>query len=238
MTQSFGQELKVRLLRAAEKAAVDQYLRLYSRCFNPDERVSSSIIRRVLKSSARAVNPVHLFAVYRRREIIGGSLTVALPAFQVVFGSYIFVRPSMRGQGFGATILRETLRQEQRGAGSSFRPWRLYGEVTPASGSAWRRTLARAGFRFFPTPWPIPSYHEPRKILSARLCYYPLQPHAPERLSQPAMLAYIYSLFYGPENMHRHLLPRLKRFVALDAPGIHHKDTKAQREKDGQDRQK
>jgi hypothetical protein len=31
------------------------------------------------------------------------------------------------------------------------------------------------------------------------------------------MLAFIHALFYGPEAMHRDLLPRLKNFVRLDA---------------------
>jgi hypothetical protein len=30
-------------------------------------------------------------------------------------------------------------------------------------------------------------------------------------------LAYIHALFYGPEAMHRYLLPRLKHFVKLEA---------------------
>lgn len=217
MAQSLDRELKVRLLRASDEAAVNQYLRLYCRCFNPDERVSSRVIRNVLRSSFRWRNPIHLFAAYCRRELIGGALTVALPSFDVVFGSYLFVKDSWRGQGIGAIILRETLQQEKDGAGSPFKPWRIYGEVTPASGAAWHHTLARLGFQFFPAPWPIPSYHDPRKMLRARLCYCSFQSRPPDRFSQPAMLAYVYSLFYGPENMHRHLLPRLKSFVELDA---------------------
>ena len=31
------------------------------------------------------------------------------------------------------------------------------------------------------------------------------------------MLAYVHALFYGPDAMHRHLLPRLKRFISLEA---------------------
>ena len=32
------------------------------------------------------------------------------------------------------------------------------------------------------------------------------------------MLAYVHALFYGPDTMHRHLLPRLADFVELNAP--------------------
>jgi hypothetical protein len=33
------------------------------------------------------------------------------------------------------------------------------------------------------------------------------------------MLAYVHSLFYGPDATHCHLLPRLADFVELNAPG-------------------
>jgi hypothetical protein len=52
--------------------------------------------------------------------------------------------------------------------------------------------------------------------VAGRLCYFNFR-KPPERFSQPALLAYIHALFYGPDAMHRHLLPRLKHFVKLEA---------------------
>ncbi|HLI35665.1 MAG TPA: GNAT family N-acetyltransferase [Terriglobia bacterium] len=207
-------ELRVELLNPSASASVGSWLGLYERCFNPDERVSSAVIRRVLRSPRQRLNPIHLFAAYHRRELIGGVLTVLLQSFDVVFGSYIFVAAPWRGQGIGALILRRVLRQEKQ---APEKPWRMYAEITQNSGPAWRHTLSKAGFRFFRTPWPIPSYQDPHKVMKGTLCYYPFHALPPERFSQPAMLAYVYSLFYGAENMHRHLLPRLKSFISIEA---------------------
>ncbi len=203
-------KLEVRLLRHTERRRLDEYLRLYSRCFNPDERVSPRVLRRVIVPSPARVNPVHLFAAYLDGKLIGGACTLVLPMFRVVFGSYIFVDPTLRGRGLGMRILHRVLRQERRGAHGW--NWRVYGEVTAASGDWWHRFLAKAGFRFFTPLWPLGSYGNPRKVIPGRLCYFPFR-KPPARFSQPALLAYIHALFYGPEAMHRHLLPRLKDFV-------------------------
>ncbi len=207
-------QFEVRLLRHAERRRLNEYLRLYSRCFNPDERVSPRVLRRVIAPSPARINPVHLFAVYLDGMLIGGACTLVLPMFRVVFGSYIFVDPARRGRGLGMRILREVLRQERRGPHG----WnsRFYAEVTAASGGWWHRFLAAAGFRFFKPVWPLGSYENPGKMIPGRLCYFPFR-KPPERFSQPALLAYIHALFYGPKAMHRHLLPRLKDFARLDA---------------------
>lgn len=209
------QRLSVQLLRPAQRRALDDYLRLYKRCFNPDERVSPRLLRRVVVPSPARVNPVHLFAAYRGDRMVGGACTLVLPAFSVVFGSYIFVDPERRGQGLGIQILRKVLRQERRGPQGL--NYRLYGEVTSASGSHWHAALAQAGFRFFPSVWPLVSYRDPGKVVSGRIGYFPFRKNSPRRFSQPALLLYIHSLFYGPDWTHRHLLPRLRNFVTLDA---------------------
>src|SRR5437867_5283584 len=168
-------------------------LETIQRCFNPDERVSPTVLRRVGQPFPARANPVHLFAAYHDGRLAGGPVTLVLPAFQVVFGSYIFVAPEMRGRGLGTRILREVLRQERGGLA-----WRMYGEVTPSSGARWRRALAQAGFRFFAAKWPLVSYDDPDKVLAGRLCYFPFRANPPARFSQPAMLAYVHALFYGP----------------------------------------
>jgi GNAT superfamily N-acetyltransferase len=186
-----------------------------------DERVSPAILREVTKPSPDRPNRVHLFAAFEGRAMIGGAVTLLLPAFGVVFGSYIFADPALRGARRGTRILREVIRQEKQGPerpSRSPRVFRIYGEVTANSGEWWHRALERAGFRFFPALWPLGSYGDPGKVIPGRLCYCPLR-RPPERFSQPAMLAYVHSLFYGPDAMHRHLLPRLEEFVELDAPG-------------------
>ncbi len=208
-------KLQVRLLKPTDRKALDQYLRLYSRSFSPDERVSPRILRWVMTPSPAIVNPAHLFAASLDGKLVGGSCTLVLPAFRVVFGAYIFVDPALRGRGLGARILRETLRQERRGPQGG--NWRAYGEVTAASGDRWHRLLEKVGFRFFRALWPLGSYGDPSKIIPGRLCYYPYRKTPPPRFSQPAMLMYVHALFYGPEATHRHLLPRLKDFVRLDA---------------------
>jgi GNAT superfamily N-acetyltransferase len=208
-------KLEVRLLSHHDKNAIDRYLRIYARSFNPDERVSQRILRRVIQPSPARVNPVHLFAAYKDRKLVGGACTLVLPMFQVVFGSYIFVDPAMRGQGMGTEILKKVMRLERIGAHG--KNWRMYGEVTASSGDPWARRLAAAGFRFFKTPWPLGSYDDPNKVVWGRLCYCDLS-KPPERFSQPALLTYIHSLFYGPAVTHRHLLPRLKHFVRNEAP--------------------
>jgi hypothetical protein len=147
--------------------------------------------------------------------MVGGACTLVLPAFRVVFGSYIFVDPALRRRGLGVRILRQVLRQERRGAHGW--NWRMYGEVTASSGDWWHRLLAKVGFRFFPATWPLGSYQNPARTIPGRLCYFPYRTKPPARFSQPALLAYIHALFYGPEAMHRHLLPRLKNFVRLEA---------------------
>ncbi len=207
-------KLVVRLLKAADRRPLDAYLRLYRRCFNPDERVSTRILRWVIQPSPVRVNPVHLFAAYEGARLVGGACTVVFPGFQVAFGSYIFVDPALRRRGYGEKILREVLRLEQRGAHG--RNWRIYGEVTASSGDPWHRLLERVGFHFFRSMWPLGSYQNPRKVIPGRLCCFDYQKSAPPRFSQPAFLAYVHSLFYGPEAMHRHLLPRLSEFVRLD----------------------
>jgi GNAT superfamily N-acetyltransferase len=207
--------LQVRLLQHTDRQRLDAYLRLYSRSFNPDERVSPRILRWLIEPSPDRVNPVHLFAAYLDGRLIGGACTLVLPMFRVVFGSYIFVAPALRGRGLGMRILREVLRQERRGPHGW--NWRMYGEVTGASGGWWHNFLAKAGFRFFKPPWPLGSYRSPEKMIPGRLCYFPFRAKPPARFSQTAMLAYIHALFYGPEAMHRHLLPRLKNFIRLEA---------------------
>jgi GNAT superfamily N-acetyltransferase len=207
-------KLEVRLLKHTNRAELDRYLRLYSRSFNPDERVSPQILRRVIQPSPARVNPVHLFAAYLDKQLVGGACTLVLPVFQVVFGSYIFVDPALRRRGLGVRILRQVLGQERKGPHG--RNWRLYGEVTASSGDWWHRLLAKEGFRFFKTMWPLASYQHPNKVVPGRLCYFNFR-KPPQRFSQVALLTYIHALFYGPEAMHRHLLPRLERFVQLEA---------------------
>ena len=207
-------KLRVKLLKHTDRAELDRYLRLYSRSFNPDERVSTQILRWVIKPSPARVNPAHLFAAYRDEQLVGGACTLVLPMFQVVFGSYIFVDPALRRRGLGGRILGEVLRQEKKGQHGW--NWRFYGEVTGSSGDWWPRVLAKTGFRFFKATWPLGSYQNPKKVVPGRLCYFNYR-EPPERFSQPALLAYIHALFYGPEAMHRHLLPRLKEFVKLEA---------------------
>jgi len=208
-------KLTVRLLQHPRRRELEEYLRLYSRCFNPDERVSPRVLRRVIVPSPARVNPVHLFAAYLDSRLVGGACTLVLPAFRVVFGSYIFVDPALRGRGLGARILRQVLRQERRGPHGW--NWRVYGEITASSGDRWHALLARVGFRFFPALWPLGSYRNPHKVVAGRLCYFPLRKTPPPRFSQPALLLYIHALFYGPETTHRHLVPRLKDFVSLEA---------------------
>ena len=207
-------KLEVRLLKHTCRAELDRYLRLYSRSFNPDERVSPQVLRWVIQPSPARVNPVHLFAAYLDKRLVGGACTLVLPMFQVVFGSYLFVDAALRGRGLGVRILREVLRQERKGPHGA--NWRLYGEVTTSSGDWWHRLLAKVGFRFFKTMWPLASYQHPNQVVPGRLCYINFR-KPPERFSQPALLTYIHALFYGPEAMHRHLLPRLKHFVKLEA---------------------
>ena len=84
-------KLTVKLLRAAEGHALDECLRLYQRSFNPDERVSPAVLRRVMVPSPERVNPVHLFAAYQGDRMVGGACALVLPTFSVVFGSYLFV---------------------------------------------------------------------------------------------------------------------------------------------------
>jgi len=205
---------EVRLLKHTHKAELDRYLRLYSRCFNSDERVSTSVLRWVIQPSPERVNPVHFFGAYFKKRLVGGACTLVLPMFQVVFGSYIFVDPAFRRQGLGVKILREVLRQERKGPHGW--NWRAYAEVTASSGDWWHKLLAKERWRFFKAVWPLGSYQNPGKVVPGRLCYFNLR-KPPERFSQPALLAYIHSLFYGPEAMHRHLLPRLKHFTQLEA---------------------
>ncbi len=219
-------ELAVRLLRHSETSHLDRFLAIYAKSFNPDERVSPAILREVTKPSPDRPNRAHLFAAFEGRTILGGAVTLLLPAFGVVFGSYVFVDPAWRGARRGSRILREVIRQEKRGPegsaprGRSPSPhvFRIYGEVTANSGEWWHQALERAGFHFFPALWPLGSYDDPTKAIPGRLCYFPLR-RPPARFSQPAMLAYVHSLFYGPDAMHRHLLPRLTDFVELNAPG-------------------
>jgi len=208
-------KVTLRLLKHTRRRELEEYLKLYRRSFNPDERVSSRVLRRVIVPSPARVNPVHLFAAYQDGMLVGGACTLVLPAFRVVFGSYIFVDPRLRGRGLGTQILSGVLRQERRGAHGW--NWRVYGEVTEASGTGWHTGLAKAGFRFFPAVWPLVSYSEPGKVVPGKLCCYSYRKDAPPRFSQPALLLYIHSLFYGPEATHAHLLPRLKEFIPLEA---------------------
>lgn len=213
-------KLKVRLLKHSERSHLESFLTIYARSFNRDERVSPAILREVVKPSPDRPNRVQLFAAFEGRTIVGGAVMLLLPAFGVVFGSYIFVDPARRGEKLGSRILREVIRLEKQGVGDaegrnrSTRVSRIYGEVTANSGEWWHNALGRAGFRFFTALWPLGSYDDPGKVLAGRLCYLPLR-RPSQRFSQPAMLAYVHSLFYGPDAMHRHLLPRLKDFVEL-----------------------
>jgi GNAT superfamily N-acetyltransferase len=216
--------VEARLLQASDQKQLDQLLKIYMKSFHPDERVGASILRRIIKPSPARVDPIHLYAAYCRGEMVGGALTAVFPAFRSSFGSYIFVDPSRRGEGLGAAMLKVLLPKEKSTACPTGQLWRMYGEVTPRSGSNWRRTLARAGFRFFASPWPVPSYHEDGKVTFGRLGYFSFLRTAPARFSQPAFLAYVYSRFYGPEAMHSLLLPRLRHFVAPSAPLEKHQD--------------
>jgi len=210
------EKLEVRLLKYTNRVELDRYLRLYSRSFNPDERVSPQILRWVIQPSPARVNPVHLFAAYLDRRLVGGACTLVLPMFQVVFGSYIFVDAALRRRGLGVRILRDVLRQERKAPHGW--NWRLYGEVTASSGGWWHRLLAKEGFRFFKTMWPLASYQHPNQVVPGRLCYVNFR-KPPERFFQPALLTYIHALFYGPDATRRHLLPRLKNFVNLGVRG-------------------
>jgi GNAT superfamily N-acetyltransferase len=207
-------KLTVNLLRPSQRLALDEYLRLYQRSFNADERVSPAVLRRVMVPSPERVNPVHLFAAYRGDRMVGGACTLVLPAFCVAFGSYLFVDPEFRSQGLGMRIMRHVLRQE-RGGPQGWN-WRLYVETTVASGPRWPAALAKMGFRFFPAVWPLISYQDPGRVVAGKLGYFQFRKSPPRRFSQPALLTYIHALFYGPDSTHRHLLPRLKNFVPLD----------------------
>ena len=208
-------KLTLKLLPHTQHGELEEYLRLYQRSFNPDERVSPSVLRRVTVPSPARVNPVHLFAAYLGDRLIGGACTLVLPAFSAVLGSYLFVDPELRGHGLGMRILRQVLQQQRRGPQGW--NWRLYVEVTAASGRRWPAALAQAGFRFFPALWPLISYHHPGKVVAGKLGYFQFRKNPPRRFSQPALLMYIHALFYGPDSTHRYLLPRLKNFVHLDA---------------------
>lgn len=207
-------KLTLRLLHHTQRNPLQDYLALYARSFNPDERVSPRILEQVIVPSPARVNPVHLFAAYEGERLVGGACTLVLPAFSSVFGSYIFVDPRQRGRGLGVRIVRQVLRAERRGPQGW--NWRFYVEVTASSGNHWHAALAKAGFHFYPGVWPLASYRDPGKIVRGRLGYYPLQKDPPRRFSQPALLLYIHALFYGPAWTHQHLLPRLKNFVSLD----------------------
>ncbi len=218
--------LKIRVIKHTEKRLLEQFLKLYARSFNPDERVSPSILREVMNPSPERLNPVHLFAGYEGRQLVGGAITLVLVPFDVIFASYIFVDPAERGRKLGTRILREVLAQERDGprgaigaAGTRGHIFRMYGEVTGNSQIGWHHTLEAAGFHFFPAMWPLASYEDPDKVIAGRLGYFAYR-RTPNRFSQPAMLAYVHSLFYGPDAMHRHLLPRLTDFVELAAPAI------------------
>ena len=217
-------KLTLKLLKPRETMHLEKLLKTYAQSFHPDERVSPAILRWVSRRPRNSPNRAHLFAAFEGGRIVGGAVTLLLPAFGVAFGSYLFVDPSLRGAGRGHRILREVIRLEKRGAedhgaSNATRVFRIYGEVTANSGEWWHRALARAGFRFFPAEWPLGSYDDPAKVIPGRLCYCPLRP-VPPRFSQPAMLAYVHALFYGPEAMHRNLLPRLRDFVATEAPNL------------------
>jgi len=207
-------KLTVELLHPTEGHDLDEYLRLYQRSFNPDERVSPAVLRRVMVPSPERVNPVHLFAAHQGDRMVGGACTLVLPAFSVVFGSYIFVDPELHSRGLGMRILRQVLRQERRGPQAW--NWRLYVETTVTCGPRWPTALAKVGFRFFPAIWPLISYKDPGKVVAGKLGYFQFRKSPPPRFSQPALLTYIHALFYGPDSTHRHLLPRLKNFVQLD----------------------
>ena len=112
-------KLTVRLLRHSETARLDRFLAIYAQSFNPDERVSPAILREVAKPSPDRPNRVQLFAAFEGRTMVGGAVMLLLPAFGVVFGSYIFVDPAMRGTGRGSRILREVIRQEKQGPGDA-----------------------------------------------------------------------------------------------------------------------
>jgi len=208
-------KLSVQLLKHNQHRELENYLRLYRQSFNPDERVSPRVLRRVIAPSPGRINPVHLFAAHLDHCLVGGACTLVLPAFHVVFGSYIFVDLAWRGRGLGARMLRQVLRHERRGPHGP--NWRFYAEVTASSGKGWRDLLSQVGFRFFSPLWPIISYEDPSKVVAGQLCYFPCRKNPPPRFSQPAMLMYVHALFYGPEATHRHLLPRLRNFVSLEA---------------------
>ena len=133
-------KLTVRLLRHRETAHLDRFLAIYAQSFRPDERVSPAILRAVTKPSPHRPNRAHLFAAFEGRTMVGGAVTLLLPAFGVVFGSYVFVDPALRGAGRGSRILRQVIRQEKQGAegadrrSRSPRVFRIYGEVTASSG--------------------------------------------------------------------------------------------------------
>jgi GNAT superfamily N-acetyltransferase len=205
----------VKRVRHNERDSLNEFLRLYQRSFNADERVSPAVLRRVVVPSPERVNPVHLFGAWQDDRIVGGACTLVLPAFSVVFGSYLFVDPALRNRGFGMRILHQVLRHERRG--SHGWNWRFYVETTVASGPGWPAALSNAGFQFFPAIWPLISYKDAAKLVAGRLGYYEFRKAPPPRLSQPAMLLYIHALFYGPDATHRHLLPRLTDFVGIDA---------------------
>jgi GNAT superfamily N-acetyltransferase len=208
-------KLGLSLIQHHQRRELEAYLRLYALSFNPDERVSPQVLRRVIAPSPARVNPVHLFAAYLDDRLVGGACMLVLPAFRAVFGSYIFVDPALRGRGLGVRILRQVLRQERRGPHGW--NYRVYAEVTASSGKGWHAVLAQAGFKFFSPLWPLVSYQNPRKVVAGRLCYFPYRKNPPPRFSQPALLLYIHALFYGPEATDRHLLPRLRNFVSLEA---------------------
>src|ERR1700683_3613201 len=90
-------KLTMRLLRHTEQRELEEYLRIYKLSFNRDERVDPAVLRHVIDPSPERVNPVHLFAAYWGDRMAGGACTLVLPAFSVVFGSYIFVDPALRG---------------------------------------------------------------------------------------------------------------------------------------------
>ena len=142
-------KLTVQLLRHTERRALGRITCGFtSAASTPMSASARRVLRRVIVPSPDRVNPVHLFAAYLGDRLVGGACTLVLPAFSVVFGSYIFVDPALRGRGLGMRILRQVLRQERRGPQGW--NWRLYAEVTVASGNRWHAALAQAGFRFFP----------------------------------------------------------------------------------------
>ena len=69
-------KLTLKLLRPTERGDLEEYLRLYQRSFNPDERVSLSVLRRVIVPSPARVNPVHLFAAHLGDRLVGGACTL------------------------------------------------------------------------------------------------------------------------------------------------------------------